>query len=214
MALRSAFHMPIHKNGSSFFGEMLNGENLSRGRRGRLFEQNRSEEHAHPSQHHLYSKTSVGTFDVEGLHVLKSRAPLPIPTRRGVLLVPQYPLEEALRLLKKFFEKCQRHNPQFENRTVAWINHKKTALQFYPPAFESRGLPLKDLLFLESAHPAKTLHTVCDEGQFNAIVVVQPASRAAAQIAKKWLKPRDGPTLYKADEMERQKNERLIIFIE
>lgn len=149
-----------------------------------------------------------------GLHILKSKPPLPIPTRTGMLLVPQYPFEEAIALIQNFFAAQKQSNSQFENEQVAWISDKKSDCSYYPPAFESRGLRLKDMLFLDSPQPAKTLHAVCDAGQFQVVVVVGKVSRTALQIAKKWLKPRDGPSVRKADEMEHDSSERLVIFIE
>lgn len=196
MSFESRLCHPIHRNGPATLPSLSSFSS---------FESARSEV---PVRKTVFKKSS-------GLHILKSPSPLPIPTRTGTLLIPQLPFEEVIELINTFFEEQTLKNPQFENLSVAWITHKDKDFIYYPPAFESRGLSLKNMMFLESGFVPKTLHSVCDDNQFHAVVVVGKRSRSAEHIANKWLKRRDGPAVRKADELESQQDtERLIIFIE
>lgn|GEM_PF-4782339 len=72
---------------------------------------------------------------------------------------------------------------------VGWIVDPRSRLALFAPSLEAEGLPLRNVVFLESLVAAPTLQSACELGVFQAIVVEGVPSAAELQMARRWTKP-------------------------
>lgn len=171
---------------------------------------------------HLATNTTIHKHGQSGgLCVLKPQPRMVVPTLSEDVSWAPVPFEKILRLLTFFVQSLYQNqliSSQYKLATrvpqgcIAWVSSQKPFFSVYPPAVESRSTMLKNFMFFETDHVEKTLNSILSQDIFKAVVVVGPESRAVLQMARKWLKPRDGPAVCRVPELQANDSEKLFIY--
>lgn len=97
---------------------------------------------------------------------------------------------------------------------IGWIHAIDSPLTPYPPAFESRGLSLSHVLFVESRSPTRTFHALTQEESISIIVIDARLNPALIQLGRRWLKSETQPEVLKATELGAFESSRLLVLFD
>jgi hypothetical protein len=133
------------------------------------------------------------------------------PTTNSPLLLSRRRYDQAIELLIAFITHA--HSIKGNSR-VAWVTEQEAPLVPNPAYLAARGIPLENLLMVETPHTQRTLQTLCCQNDVGAILVDAPATRATLQMARRWVKPPRQSDLLPADALPTLIAHKLVIFMD
>ena len=131
-----------------------------------------------------------------GLHVFKPSGPaltLPAPlakgsVRTGPLRIKNSAYEKAISHITAFAAWFKNHiSPQGKAPRMAWLCERHAPCAPYPPALQSRGLPLENILFLESESLLQSTQQLCEDDFFDTLILQGQTQPVLLKIAHRWL---------------------------